>query len=621
MKKILPAILTISLLLTLFAGCSAAPAVESSTKPVESTAAPSNPVESTEAPTELSEDPSKETTEPAVEEEVYTIRFDLNTTPDDITDDETFEYEVSGYDEYWQPIVTTEQSVLTVARTENAYIASAIPAPEREGYAFAGWQTRPNVTEADLVNGVSPYLWLFGTQSNYGDETVVMRIADMESLDANGVGTLYARWVEVKEISTEEELRAIAEDLYGAYRLAADIELTEAWTPVGLYFSNYEFYATEWWTYAFRGSLDGNGHTISGLNILGAQINIDAYTAEGTVWHNDGERADGCAAMFGSISSATIQNLTLDAPVIDVTGDNAIHGDYIYAASVAAFDMGSALTNVTVNEPCVRVEITDEASAHLPSMFVAASGMIGGGWTDTLTACTVNGGTVELNANTAISHGGEIYVGGLVGECYSTMTGCSASAELIANVTDDCEAAEDAELKVNVGGLSAASTVNTASQVNAVVRVAVSKPTGASNVSVGGMSGSQRYLTSTGNTVKAEITTDCDLDEELGLLNVGAVSGQIDVYYVLQILMYTPVASAGCTENTTEVTVNGETVETVIGLLPQLDGQPLRWINKGEYEIAEGYVVPSNIEAVAEVYGSYLPVEYLQDGIIWIQAE
>lgn len=255
-------ILSLSLLLALFAGC--ASTSENPAAEVPSTKAPA-----TEKPTEPTEAPAEESTAPTPAEEVYTIRFDLNATPDDTTDDETFSYEVSGYDENWQPTVTMEPSVLTVAKTENAYIASAIPAPVREGYAFAGWQTRPNVTEADLVNGVSPYLWLFGTQSNYGD----------------------------------------------------------------------------------------------------------------------------------------------------------------------------------------------------------------------------------------------------------------------------------------------------------------------------------------------------------------AVSGQIDVFYTLQILMYTPVATAGCTENVSDVTVNGEAVETVIGLLPMLDGQPLGWINKGEYEIAEGYVVPSNIEAVSEVYGSYLPVEHLQDGIIWIQAE
>ena len=37
------------------------------------------------------------------EEEVYTIRFGLNTAPSDIRDDETFEYEVSGYNEFCSP--------------------------------------------------------------------------------------------------------------------------------------------------------------------------------------------------------------------------------------------------------------------------------------------------------------------------------------------------------------------------------------------------------------------------------------------------------------------------------------------------------------------------------------
>ena len=56
-------------------------------------------------------------------------------------------------------------------------------------------------------------------------------------------------------------------------------------------------------------------------------------------------------------------------------------------------------------------------------------------------------------------------------------------------------------------------------------------------------------------------------------------------------------------------------------LLPELDGTPLGWINKGEYEIAEGYTAPSNIEAVTEKYGAYIPEDYLMDGIIWIMTE
>ena len=51
-------------------------------------------------------------------------------------------------------------------------------------------------------------------------------------------------------------------------------------------------------------------------------------------------------------------------------------------------------------------------------------------------------------------------------------------------------------------------------------------------------------MTSTGNTIQANITTDCELDAELSKLNVGAISGQIDVFYTLQILMYIPVPTA-----------------------------------------------------------------------------
>lgn len=45
---------------------------------------------------------------------------------------------------------------------EEAYITAAPAAPTREGYHFAGWQTKAEITENDIVNGVSKYLWLFG---------------------------------------------------------------------------------------------------------------------------------------------------------------------------------------------------------------------------------------------------------------------------------------------------------------------------------------------------------------------------------------------------------------------------------------------------------------------------
>jgi len=56
-------------------------------------------------------------------------------------------------------------------------------------------------------------------------------------------------------------------------------------------------------------------------------------------------------------------------------------------------------------------------------------------------------------------------------------------------------------------------------------------------------------------------------------------------------------------------------------MVPMLDGQPVGWINNGPYEIAEGYVVPSNVEALIEAYGSYVPQSTMMEGIIWVQVD
>lgn len=55
------------------------------------------------------------------------------------------------------------------------------------------------------------------------------------------------------EISTVQELKDIAKNLAGSYKLTADLELTENWTPIG----------TE--AAPFTGIIDGNGHVIKGL--------------------------------------------------------------------------------------------------------------------------------------------------------------------------------------------------------------------------------------------------------------------------------------------------------------------------------------------------------------------
>lgn len=48
---------------------------------------------------------------------------------------------------------------------------------------------------------------------------------------------------------------------------------------------------------------------------------------------------DGIAAMFGATAGATIQDVKLADPVINVSGDYAFDGEYCYVAAISAFDM------------------------------------------------------------------------------------------------------------------------------------------------------------------------------------------------------------------------------------------------------------------------------------------
>ena len=102
------------------------------------------------------------------------------------------------------------------------------------------------MTAADLIYGVSPYEVPTGASSLYGGAGTA--ITDLESLDGTTLN-LYARWVEPTEIHNTEDLKAMAEDLCGWYVLAGDIDLSgENWTPIGIYFSNYETVNAPYWT-------------------------------------------------------------------------------------------------------------------------------------------------------------------------------------------------------------------------------------------------------------------------------------------------------------------------------------------------------------------------------------
>ncbi len=81
---------------------------------------------------------------------------------------------------------------------------------------------------------------------------------------SNGNTREAATFFAPEEISTTEQLAAVLKNLYGNYKLIADIDLAGVnWTPIGQWAPKGTNSAS------FRGSFDGNGHVIKNLKVSG----------------------------------------------------------------------------------------------------------------------------------------------------------------------------------------------------------------------------------------------------------------------------------------------------------------------------------------------------------------
>ncbi|MBR1812607.1 MAG: glycoside hydrolase family 3 C-terminal domain-containing protein [Lachnospiraceae bacterium] len=512
-------------------------------------------------------------------------------------------------------VIYTDKEGVEYARVETTD-ASALPEveiPVKEGFTFAGWQTRPDVSKADLILGVSPYEVAAGASSLYGGAG--MAIDQLESTE-DTVVTVYARWVEPMEIHNAEELKAMAQDLYGNYVLANDVDLSEEqWIPIGMYFSTYETVNAPYWTFAFRGTFDGAGHKLTGLNIGNYVADASAWEAAASVWRNDGVYSGSEAALFGALAKANIHDLIIEKPVLNITSD----GDATpYAAALAGFDIGSQLTNITVTEPIVSVTVNDQNAQSRATAWAAVSGLVAGGWSDVITNCAIDRASITLNAETIRSHGGEFYVGSMLGEGYAFMDGNSATYDMTVNVEDKSTALTDAELIVNIGGMGGTNTTQTNGNFDGKMHVHVVKPAGNASVSIGGLTGSQRYQVAEKNTIKADITTDCQLDPENGRLYVGKVIGSTNIpYCIIQLLFAAPgsVDYAGCRLNTASVLHNGEEVTALKGEVLTVNDQPLTYIANGDITAGD-MVYTSNINEVIARFGAAVPAAFLQKSAI-----
>ena len=181
----------------------------------------------------------------------------------------------------------------------------------------------------------------------------------------------------VVEISSAEELAAVAENLSGNYVLMADIDLEgKEWTPIGSFVQmgqEGEEAETPDPEAAFTGTFDGNGHTISNLRI---------NQPEG--W---------CVGLFGCIANAEVGNFTVkDAETLGTT----------MVSDVVGYSYCSTVYDVALEEGKVNVNPT-EISAE--GMY---GGIVGAGMDSRIVHCTAQADITipEGTANAGIVGGG-----------------------------------------------------------------------------------------------------------------------------------------------------------------------------------------------------------------------
>jgi len=131
------------------------------------------------------------------------------------------------------------------------------------------------------------------------------------------------------EICSVEELKAIAKDLSGNYKLSSDISLTESWTPIG----------------PFTGTLDGNGHIIIGLKMDQSKSNelgLFSRTENATIKRLGFENAylngnNNVAAIVGIMAGGTIEECYV--------ANSSIEGNDHVASIAGKIEKGAIVQN------------------------------------------------------------------------------------------------------------------------------------------------------------------------------------------------------------------------------------------------------------------------------------
>ena len=208
---------------------------------------------------------------------------------------------------------------------------------------------------------------------------------------------------EVKEISTVEELAAVAEDLSGYYVLTADLDLGGAeWTPIGSFVQmgqEGEEAETPSPEAAFTGTFDGQDHTISNFTI---------QQPEG--W---------CIGLFGCIDNAQVGNFTVkDVKTLGTT----------MVSDVVGYSHESLVYDIVLENGVVEVNPTELSAEGMYGGIVGCKAQADITIPDGTANAGIIGGGLEMTSVYNCAAEGTITAGN---QCYGlgAISGCGFAAQ------------------------------------------------------------------------------------------------------------------------------------------------------------------------------------------------
>jgi len=206
------------------------------------------------------------------------------------------------------------------------------PDMEGEWYYVSDLKAQRGFVPAAYVTDITPYDAFEGAPGNNKRSPFEF---------AGGSGTLEDPYL----IATADQLNAMRYGPSRHYKLIADIDLSDwgNWVPIGgspAYGCNPQDSANlaQRGTFLFEGSLDGNGHVISGMTIV---IEEETFfmTESGNM------RAYGLFGTIGSGENAVIKNLGIVDFNIDVNHTNVANSFELFAGAFAGRNQGTDLVD------------------------------------------------------------------------------------------------------------------------------------------------------------------------------------------------------------------------------------------------------------------------------------